>query len=103
MLATAIVAAYLPYRAGLTVLPALVLLVAGLAGLLTGLTLARRAIWTAVDTIATSAIVASVFGWLLWLAWPNLLPIGGGVDLTHHLVLIDYIARRWQLIEDPSL
>jgi hypothetical protein len=31
--------------------------------------------------------------WLLWLAWPHLLPISGGSDLTHHLLLVDYIER----------
>ena len=30
------------------------------------------------------------------------LPIGGG-DLTHHLLLVDYLERHWRLVHDPSV
>ena len=30
-------------------------------------------------------------------------PIGGGPDLAHHLVLVDYIERHWRLVHDPAL
>jgi hypothetical protein len=39
---------------------------------------------------------------LLFLAWPALLPIGGGSDLTHHLQLIGFIEQSWRLPRDPS-
>ena len=41
-------------------------------------------------------------GGLLWLAWPALLPLGSGSDLTHHLILVDYIERHGQLPHDAS-
>jgi hypothetical protein len=54
-----------------------------------------------VAVVATTA--AAVFAWLLWLAWPSLLPPGGGPDLTHHLILIDFIERHWRLVHDPAV
>src|SRR5439155_2117534 len=103
MAATAIVAAYLVYRAGFTVAPSLVLLVAVLAAAASGIAFGRRAVWQPADAIGVAAVFAGVFLSLLWVARPTLMPIGGGVDLAHHLVLIDHLARRWQLIDDPSL
>ena len=44
-----------------------------------------------------------LFGWILHLAWPALLPTGRGSDLTHHLLLTDYIERHWRLVHDPAL
>ncbi len=44
----------------------------------------------------------STFAALLWLAWPELLPIGGGSDLTHHLQLIDFIERQWRLAHSAA-
>src|SRR5439155_11410496 len=35
------------------------------------------------DLLALTTIVIAVLTWLLWLAWPRLLPIGGGTDLKH--------------------
>jgi hypothetical protein len=49
------------------------------------------------------AIVGLMSAWLLWLAWPHLLPISGGSDLTHHLLLVDYIERSGRLVQDPAL
>jgi len=63
----------------------------------------RRARWHADDTAAFLLIVASVFGWLLWIARPALVPLGHGPDLTHHLLLVDFIERRWQLPHDPAV
>jgi hypothetical protein len=57
----------------------------------------------AVDLGAFLAIVGLMSAWLLWLAWPHLLPIGGGSDLTHHLLLVDYIERSRRLVQDPAL
>jgi nucleoside-diphosphate-sugar epimerase len=39
---------------------------------------------------------------VLALARPSLLPPGGGPDLTHHLQLVDYIERHWQLPDAPA-
>ncbi len=47
--------------------------------------------------VAAIAVFGLVFGWLLKVAWPSLLPPGGGPDLAHHLVLIDFLERHWQL------
>ena len=49
------------------------------------------------------AVVLAVFGLLLRFAWPSLLPPGSGPDLTHHLLLIDYIERHWHLVHDLGL
>jgi hypothetical protein len=49
------------------------------------------------------AIVGLMSAWLLWLAWPHLLPISGGSDLTHHLLLVDYIERSGRLVQNPAL
>jgi hypothetical protein len=55
------------------------------------------------DLWAFTAIVGCTAAWLLWLAWPHLLPTSGGSDLTHHLLLIDYIDRARRLVPDPQL
>lgn len=55
------------------------------------------------DLPAFAAIVFFVAAWLLWLAWPHLLPISSGSDLTHHLLLVDYIERSRRLVQDPAL
>ena len=55
------------------------------------------------DSLAFAAIVGFMAAWLLWLAWPHLLPISGGSDLTHHLLLVDYIERSGRLVQDPAL
>src|SRR5262249_27559276 len=51
----------------------------------------------------TAGIVAATFGWLLWLARPDLLPTGSGPDLVHHLALIAYIEQHWRLPHDAQL
>src|SRR5262249_11646058 len=47
-----------------------------------------------------AGLVFATVAWLLWLARPHFLPLGGHSDLTHHLQLIDYIAQRWPLPHD---
>ena len=56
-----------------------------------------------IDFFAWAATVGLVLAWLLRLAWPSLLPPGGGSDLTHHLLLVDYIERAGHLVHDRSL
>ena len=101
--AAAVVPAYLVYRAALRIEPFAVLVVSLVAATVSFVTLRRRATRTGAELAAFVSVLAAVFGWLLWLARPDLLPIGGRVDLTHHMVLINYIARHWQLVYDPSL
>ncbi len=40
---------------------------------------------------------------LLRVAWPSLVPPGRGPDLTHHLLLVDYIEQHHHLVHDRSL
>jgi len=56
----------------------------------------RSASWDGVELAAFLLIVGGVFAWMMWLAAPLFLPLGGG-DQTHHLLLIQYIERHWQL------
>ena len=55
------------------------------------------------DLAALAGVVVVLFGWMLQLGWPALLPTGRGSDLTHHLLLTDYIERHWRLVHDPAL
>jgi hypothetical protein len=109
--AAAIVSAYLVYRSGYTVRPSVILLLTVIVD-----AVVFRWLWHASgarlndardEVTALAAIVSAMFVWLLWLAWPTLLWVGGGPDITHHLVLIDYIDRHWQLsrdvVSDPYL
>lgn len=55
------------------------------------------------DTIAFTVVVCGLTVWLLWLARPALLPLSTGPDLTHHLLLIDFIEQHWRLVHDQAL
>src|SRR5262249_27417012 len=55
------------------------------------------------EAAAFGGTVAGLFAWLLWRSRPDFLPIGGGVDLTHHLLLIGFIEKHWTLPHDPSV
>ncbi|MDO8681001.1 MAG: hypothetical protein Q7R30_20985 [Acidobacteriota bacterium] len=55
------------------------------------------------DLAVLMGVVLVLLGWTLQLAWPALLPTGRGSDLTHHLLLTDYIERHWRLVHDPAL
>ena len=101
--AAAIVGAYAADRAGVTIAPfALLPLALLLAGALFR-TLRRRADPDAPGVTAFSVLVLSVFAWLMWLARPQMLPLGGGPDFTHHLQLVNYIQQHWRLVHDPAL
>ena len=39
----------------------------------------------------------------LRMSWPSLVPPGRGPDLTHHLLLVDYIQQTGHLVHDRSL
>ena len=63
----------------------------------------RRSSPAPADTRVLVSIVVGLTSWLLWLARPTLMPLSTGPDLTHHLLLIDYIERHWRLVHDQSL
>lgn len=102
-LAIAVLASYLLYRPGWRVPPIGILIAALAGGAAAAAWLRREAEWRASELAAFAVVVGGVGAVLLWLAWPELLPVGGGPDLTHHLVLINYIERHWQLVYDPAL
>jgi hypothetical protein len=60
--------------------------------------LSRTATWVRADVVSFCTIVAGIFLWLMWIARPTFLPLGTGPDLTHHLLLIQYIERHWRLV-----
>ena len=62
----------------------------------------RRAEWDAAETTTFGASVVGTFAWLLWIARPSFFPLGSGPDLTHHLLLINYIQTHWTLVHDPG-
>ena len=102
-LASAIIVAYLADRSGRTIAPFAILpLSVAAAGTMT-IWLRGGARWQRGDIAAFAAIVAAVLAWLLRLAWPALLPVGRGADVTHHLLLIDYIERHWRLVHEARV
>jgi hypothetical protein len=81
---------------GFTIATAIVLAIA----------LARRSTPDREGVIAVVVVFSLALIGLLRLAWPALLPTGTGADLTHHLQLVDYIERHWQLpaaSDEPAL
>jgi hypothetical protein len=71
-------------------------------GALIAVALFRGSTRAPTELTVTVAICGALAAWLLSLAWPSLLPPGSGPDLTHHLVLVDYLERHWRL-PDSSL
>ena len=55
------------------------------------------------DLLVWTGIVLFVLAAIGRLAWPSLLPPGRGPDLTHHLLLVDYIEQQRHLVHDRSL
>lgn len=101
-LALAAVAGYLIDAGGLGIQPwaaiAIALLLTGL-----GAILPRRRVFNPADLITTLGIFVFVAATLLRLSWPSLVPPGRGPDLTHHLLLVDYIEQNQHLVHDRSL
>jgi hypothetical protein len=58
---------------------------------------------SSVDLIAWLGIVTFVIAMFLRMSWPSLVPPGRGPDLTHHLLLVDYIQQHGHLVHDRSL
>jgi hypothetical protein len=103
LLASIIIFAYVSDLARLTIVPVATFLASLAAALALFFWLRRTAIWLATQVAVLAGITGFVFAWLLWLSWPDLLPLGGGADLAHHLQLIDHIERHWRLVHDASV
>lgn len=102
-LAAAMSAAYATDRIGLSISPLAALVVSIVGAAAAFATLKPVARGDRGEALAFGAIVAFVLAYLFWLARPSLLPTGGGPDLAHHLMLVDYIERHWRLPHDPAL
>lgn len=57
----------------------------------------------ATDLIAWLGIVIFLIAMFVRMSWPSLVPPGRGPDLTHHLLLVDYIQQTGHLVHDRSL
>lgn len=55
------------------------------------------------DLAAWAGIVIFLVAMFLRMSWPSLVPPGRGPDLTHHLLLVDYIQQHGHLVHDRSL
>ena len=97
-----VVSSYVIDQAGGSFPPLPMLVVAIGSGGLALFAAGRRAVWDRSETITFVAVLLVVFAWLLWIARPSLLPLGSGPDLTHHLLLIQYIERHWRLVHEPG-
>src|SRR5437870_4217034 len=95
-----VVAGYLLDRVGGAFTPSLMLGIGVGAAGATLVSSARTAAWDRAETITFVGVVAIAFGWLMWIARPSFLPLGSGPDLTHHLLLINYIDRHWRLVHE---
>src|SRR5262249_17745912 len=98
-----VIAAYLLDRLGLAFAPTPLLLLALAAAALTAVWVSKGAAVRWGEIAALASVVFASFAGLLWLARPALLPLGTGLDLTHHLLLVEFIERHWRLVHDPSL
>jgi hypothetical protein len=103
LLASIIVIAYFTDLMGLTIAPLATSLASLAAAAALSIWLRRAAIWHASQVAAVISTTGFVFVWLLWLSWPDLLPLGGGADLAHHLQLVDYIERHWRLVHEARV
>jgi len=102
--AAAIGAAYVEDRIGFDLHPWIVLATAAAATAAIVVRAAGRLRRESIGELLAFALLAvATFAALMRLAWPHLLPPGGGTDLTHHLLLVDYIERHGHLPRDPAL
>ena len=90
--------AYLADAGGFTISPTFVLIAALVTSAAAARALAPLARRGLADLAAWAGVVLVLLAWILQLAWPALLPTGRGSDLTHHLLLTDYIERHWRLV-----
>ncbi|MBY0493052.1 MAG: hypothetical protein K2Y23_02440 [Cyanobacteria bacterium] len=57
----------------------------------------------AADLYAWLGIVVFLIAMFLRMSWPSLVPPSRGPDLTHHLLLVDYIEQSGHLVHDRAL
>jgi len=101
-LAAVAVVPFLIDAAGFALMPPVVLAASVTVGGIVAWRLMRD-LTSAADVIPWAGVVCLVTAWLLRIGWPSLLPPGGGSDLTHHLLLVDYIERAGHLVHDRAL
>ena len=77
LLAAPIIVAYLVERSGAAMSPAVILPLSVGAAAAMVVWLSRGARWHAGEVASFVVVVGLVLAWLLWLAWPALLPLGG--------------------------
>ena len=102
-LAAALIAAYAAGSVGLALHPFAILVVAFAVAATAFTLLWQRATGDRSHAILFLVMAGGLLAGALRLAWPHLLPVGSGPDLTHHLLLIDYLERTGHLVRDPSL
>ena len=103
MLAVTAIAAYAIDAAGMGLQPWPALAAGLAAAVMLAVKRPRPIDVSAGDLIAWSGIVVFVTATLLRMSWPALVPLGRGSDLTHHLLLVDYIQQQQHLVHDRSL
>ncbi len=102
-LASAAVVPYLMDAAGVGLMPGAVLAASATIAGAVAWRLAASPGSVASDLVPWAGVVLLMLAWLLRLAWPSLLLPGGGSDLAHHLLLVDYIERSGHLVHDRAL
>lgn len=100
--AGALTLAYLVDRSGFGIAPLESAVTAAITAAVVAAAWRRRTRGAAVEVVLLITVVVVVAAYLLWLAWPALLPLGSGPDLTHHLQLVDYIERQGHLVHEPN-
>jgi MFS family permease len=101
--AAAMLVSYFPLHAGWQISPRLVLAAAVVATALIAGWFGRRLAADRGGVMVIGILIVAVFAALLAIAWPELLPVGSGTDLAHHLVLINHLERFWRLVSEPAL
>lgn len=95
--------AYVLDAAGFGVMPAASLAIAAAVGGLVVWRNSRDSTRSWPDLLTWIGIVGFVIAMVVRLSWPALVPPGRGPDLTHHLLLVDYIEQTGHLVHDRSL
>jgi hypothetical protein len=101
VLAAVVALPYFGHQLGFGFAPTAVAIAAAGVGVITFFAIDGHRVRLDVDVLLLAAVGAGVFALLVTLTWPALLPPGSGPDLTHHLVLVDYIERQHHLVRDP--
>ena len=103
LLAAPIIFAYLLERSGAAISPVVILPLSVGAAATMAVWLSRGARWDVGEVVAF--VGSSPWCWRGCCGWRGrpFFRVGGGVDVTHHLLLIDYIERHWRLVHDPQV